>query len=145
MFKGWFEGPTIQKIGFEDIGHAIKNPDLCVLINTMSIGEQECLIQNTVPYDQEEQLINDIITKYDHVNKKIIIYGKNAADNSVDRKYRQLIGLGFSNVYIYPGGLFEWVLLQDIYGFDEFPTNKRILDILKYKPPSQFLIPRLRY
>jgi len=30
--------------------------------------------------------------------------------------------------------LFEWLLLQDIYGYDEFPTTIKVLDILKYKP-----------
>ena len=29
--------------------------------------------------------------------------------------------------------MFEWLLLQDIYGDDEFPTTTKELDILKYK------------
>ena len=29
---------------------------------------------------------------------------------------------------------FEWILLQDIYGDENFPTTKKILDILKYRP-----------
>jgi hypothetical protein len=44
--------------------------------------------------------------------------------------------MGFVNVYLYPGGLFEWLLLQDIYGDDEFPTTIKELDILKYKPDN---------
>ena len=47
-----------------------------------------------------------------------------------------MIDLGFINVYIYLGGLFEWLLLQDIYGRDLFKTTKNELDILKYKPDS---------
>jgi hypothetical protein len=35
---------------------------------------------------------------------------------------------------MYLGGMFEWMLLQDIYGRDEFPTTSKVLDILKYKP-----------
>ena len=50
------------------------------------------------------------------------------------------MSLGFYNVYLYNGGLFEWLLLQDIYGFDEFPTTKKELDILKYKPKSGFTL-----
>ena len=42
--------------------------------------------------------------------------------------------LGFVNVYIYIGGLFEWLCLQDIYSKEEFPTNIYERDILKYKP-----------
>ena len=44
----------------------------------------------------------------------------------------------FTNVFIYPGGLFEWLLLQDIYGFDDFPTTKKERDHLKYKGKSVF-------
>ena len=54
-------------------------------------------------------------------------------------KYTQLVNLGFVNVYIYPGGLFEWLCLQDIYGDDEFPTTNKELDILKYKPARLLL------
>ena len=44
------------------------------------------------------------------------------------------------NVYLYAGGLFEWLHLQDIYGKQEFPTTTYILDILKYKPMPTFTI-----
>ena len=53
-------------------------------------------------------------------------------------KYTQLLNLGFTNVYIYPGGLFEWLCLQDIYGFENFPTTKKELDILRFKGRSIF-------
>ena len=46
--------------------------------------------------------------------------------------------LGLKNIYIYSGGLFEWLLLQDIYGEDEFPTTSKELDILKFKPVKYF-------
>jgi hypothetical protein len=52
---------------------------------------------------------------------------------------------GFPEVYVYSGGLFEWMLLQDIYGQDEFPTTKKVLDILKWKPASQLIRPRIGY
>ena len=42
--------------------------------------------------------------------------------------------------HIYIGGLFEWLLLQDIYGDDEFPTTTKIIDILKYKGKSNKFI-----
>ena len=34
--------------------------------------------------------------------------------------------------------MFEWLCLQDIYSSDLFPTTKKELDILKYKPISKF-------
>ena len=53
--------------------------------------------------------------------------------NSIVKKYYQLQKLGINNIFIYMGGLFEWLLLQDIYGNDQFPTTTEIIDILKYK------------
>ena len=57
-------------------------------------------------------------------------------NNLIYDKYDQLVKLGFSKVFIYPGGIFEWLCLQDIYSDENFPTNKKELDILKYKPDS---------
>ena len=73
-----------------------------------------------------------------NTNKYIIIYGKNANDDTIYNKYEQLLKLGFMNVFIYSGGMFEWLCLQDIYGNELFPTTKKELDILKYKPISNF-------
>ncbi|HIF15020.1 MAG TPA: hypothetical protein EYQ86_06785 [Bacteroidetes bacterium] len=60
-------------------------------------------------------------------------------------KYRQLVSLGFTQIYIYPGGLFEWLMLQDIYGYDEFPTTKKQLDFLKYKARQRLNVGLLEY
>jgi hypothetical protein len=77
--------------------------------------------------------------------KRIIIYGKNANDETVNKKHEQLTSLGFYNTFIYSGGLFEWILLQDIYGSDLFPTTKKELDILKFKPKQTLNIELLEY
>ena len=63
----------------------------------------------------------------------IIVYGTNACDETVQKKCQQLLGLGFQNIYVYPGGMFEWLLLQDIYGEDLFPTIGVCKDLLEYK------------
>lgn len=63
-----------------------------------------------------------------------MVYGKNCNDEKIYEKEEQLRKLGFSNTFIYTGGLFEWLMLQDIYGNSEFPTTSYDLDILKYKP-----------
>ncbi len=124
---------SIQKISFEDIQTAIKNHELYLLINTLPLTEQKCLIKNTCSVDKEIDIINKHMNKYNK-NIKIIIYGKNSNDFTTQKKYEQLISLGFYNVYIYTGGMFEWLLLQDIYGSEEFPTTSKELDILRYKP-----------
>ena len=64
----------------------------------------------------------------------------NSSDYSIFKKYEQLIKLGFYNVFVYTGGLFEWLLLQDIYGTEEFPTTAKQLDILKYKASQKLNI-----
>jgi len=125
--------PSIQKISFEDVQYILKNHESHLLINTLNDSEQECLIPYTISALNEEKTINEYLQKH-FKNIKIIIYGKNANDEKIYKKYNQLTSLGFYNVYLYCGGLFEWLLLQDIYGTIEFPTTKKELDILKYKP-----------
>lgn len=136
-FMEWFHKPA-TKIGFDDVLFAIRNPERFVIINTLSSNEQDCLIQNTLTALDEENTINEMLTQYEQVVRKIVLYGKNATDNTVDKKRAQLNGLGFGDVYIYSGGLFEWTLLQDIYGEREFPTTKKVMDMLKYKPQNAF-------
>ena len=132
--KGFKMGNTqsIRKINFEDIQTIIKTPELYLLINTLSDNEQHCLIKNTVSIHQEELLINKYLRSGKNIY--IIVYGKNSNDERIYKKYQQLLSLGFYNVFIYMGGMFEWLLLQDIYGTDDFPTTSKQLDVLKYKP-----------
>jgi len=125
----------IKYIGFEDVKYAICHTENYILINTLAITDQECLIYGTIPYNTEETIINDMIDNGHTDNIIIILYGKNSAVVSVNDKSNQLIKLGFKNVYIYGGGLFEWLLLQDIYGAVEFPTTSKCKDLLKYRAP----------
>jgi len=134
MFSQLFH-KTYNKLSFEDVQKAIQHN--YTLINTLSTHKQDCLIQNTVISSDEEPVMNNLLNNYNSSQTTIIIYGENSSDNSVETKYNQLHKCGFYNIYIYSGGLFEWLLLQDIYGFDEFPTTSKILDILKYKPNKQ--------
>jgi len=130
--------PNYKKVGFEDMLKAcFDSGKKYVVINTLSSNEQNNLIQNTTPIEHEEKIINEMMEKYE--DKTIIVYGKNSCDSSVEKKYKQLIKLGL-NVHIYTGGLFEWHLLQDIYGKDDFPTigNEKNVDILNYRPTKIF-------
>jgi len=135
---------SIQKINFEDIQYVLKNPESNLLINTLPDTEQFCLLPNTVHASQEEVIINKYLTN-GLKNIRIIIYGRNCNDEKIYTKYSQLTSLGFNNVYIYSGGLFEWLSLQDIYGIQEFPTTKKELDLLKYKPNKILNISLLEY
>lgn len=135
---------TSIKINYEDVQYILKHPEGHLLINTLSDAQQECLIVNTMNIKNEENIINSCI-KNGRKDIKIIIYGKNCNDDKTVHKYTQLTSLGFYNVYIYVGGLFEWLMLQDIYGENEFPTTKKELDILKYKPYKVLNIALLEY
>lgn len=123
---------SMQKINYEDMQTVVKNSETYLLINTLPPSEQHCLISHTIAIDKEEIIIN----KYIRENKsiRIIVYGRNCNDETVQTKYQQLLSLGFYNIYVYLGGIFEWLLLQDIYGKELFPTTKRESDLLKFKP-----------
>lgn len=143
MFSQWFiQKKNDKKVGFEDVLYAIQNPHVCYLINVLPSNEQSCLITGSMPYENEEKEINDLLKNNKH-DAIIIIYGKNSCDNKVEEKYKQLFDLGFSQLYIYYGGLFEWLLLQDIYGND-FVTTTPNLDLLKYRPRPLFQLPTIR-
>lgn len=120
---------AMKKINFENMQNFIKGKN--IIINTLTEKEQECLIQGTINILDEVKILNECLNN--SKDRDIIIYGKNCNDEKLFSKYKQLIDLGFTNVYIYIGGLFEWLLLQDIYGDENFPTTSKELDILKYK------------
>ena len=130
----------------EDVQDACKynntrNEKRYIIINTMDKNWQSCLIQNTISIQEEEETINGILNnKCANSNANditVIVYGTNSNDESIYLKHEQLVKLGIKNAFIYTGGMFEWLLLQDIYGRDLFPTTSRELDILKYKPRKQ--------
>ena len=122
---------NIQKVHFEDLQNSINHNNEVILINTLKSIHQSCLIYNTIQIDSEEDIINELLKK--NKNKKIIIYGKNYNDITVYKKYNQLKQLGFTNIYVYPGGIFEWLCLQDIFGTELFKTKGQELNILKFK------------
>lgn len=112
-----------------------------LLISTLDAARQDCIIKNTVSAKNEESQINDIISgKNEYADRiTVVVYGKNASDESVMTKYTQLKTLGILNVCVYLGGMFEWLLLQDIYGPELFPTTGKCLDILEFRAPSVLL------
>ena len=117
-------------INFEDMQAGINNKEY-IIINTLRENQQHCLINGTLSMSNEEEMLNTYLKS--NRNVRIIVYGMNSTDLNITKKYDQLLALGFVNVFIYSGGLFEWLLLQDIYGKELFPTTVYERDILKYK------------
>ena len=126
---------TSPHINFEDLQSAINDQERTLIINTLDAHMQNCLIAGTLAIEQEVEVLNAQLKKNTEV--RIIIYGMNATDKTVQKKYEQLLKLGFYNVYIFSGGLFEWLLLQDVYGSELFPTTATKVDLLKYKGRRQ--------
>ena len=135
---------SMQNVNYEDIQQILENTEAYMIINTLEDNNQTCLIKNTMTTEMEIKMINQLI-KLCNKNIKIIIYGKNYNDDTIYRKFEQLKKLGFYKVFIYKGGIFEWLLLQDVYGDKVFPTNNKILDILKYKPSGTLHTKMLGY
>ena len=122
---------SMNKINFEDVQYLQKHNKNLLIISTLPENQQTCLIKGTIDPVNEVKVINKLIGKEDIT---IVVYGKNCNDTTITAKYNSLINLGFTKTYIYSGGLFEWLLLQDIYGDELFPTTSKELDILKYRP-----------
>ena len=121
---------SIQKINFEYMQDEII-ANSSYIISTLPNESQGCLIQGTLSPSREVEILNNNLKTNKRL--KLIIYAMNACDDSLATKCRQLLKLGYTNLYIYAGGLFEWLLLQEIYGIELFPTSSPCQDHLKYK------------
>ena len=131
----------VPKVSYEDIQMVVYQntniPHSTLIINTLPPSLQHCLIKTTADIRYEEQLVNTFIHKNRDI--MIIVYGKNSNDITILHKYEQLVKLGFTNVHIYTGGIFEWMLLYEIYGNELFKITRYEIDILRYRPKSVLL------
>ena len=96
-----------------------------VLINTLPLDRQSYLIKGTLLAIEEARRMNEYLYKNKHID--IVVYGLDHQDQSVLKKFAQLKELGFTKVSMYMGGMFEWALLQEIYGTN-FPTEGSLRD-----------------
>lgn len=117
-------------VNYNNMHDFIKNKN--IIINTMPLDMQSCLIKGTISIDDEVEIINRYM-KMEQWDVLIVLYGKNDQDISVREKCNQLLNLQFKNVYMYMGGMFEWLLLQEMFGEECFPTTVQEYDVLKYK------------
>jgi hypothetical protein len=134
----FFSKNKINNVNFEEVQKIINiNNNLnTVIINTLPTHTQEYVILNTTNALKEEQYLNEQLQN-GNKNIKILVYGKHYNDNSVLKKCSDLKTLGFSDVNMYGGGVFEWLLLRDVYGDELFPLNvgpHSAVEILDYKP-----------
>jgi hypothetical protein len=135
IFQFFSKNNKVKKVGYEDVLISLSRnySEDYLLINTLLASEQDILIPNTICYSTEEDIINNLIKDGSLYKYNIIVYGKNCCDETAEKKCQQLIKLGFPNVFFYPGGMFEWCLLQDVYSFKNFPTTQPVKDILYFR------------
>ena len=126
-----------NQISFEDVQFAQHTH---VIIITLPLSRQQYLIENTVNCHEEIQVVEHAIKH----KKPIIVYGLNCNDPTIYKKYDQIKKLG-GHVFLYTGGLFEWMLLQDIYGHTHFKTTNKTNDVLQFKPNNVLNIKYITY
>jgi rhodanese-related sulfurtransferase len=115
----------LQRVNFEDVQSAQQGAAL--IINVMHENEQAVLIAGTVKPCDEVEAVNDALRR----KFPIIVYGRHANDVAAEAKCAQLRALG-SRSFLYAGGLFEWLMLQDIFGAEQFSTTGNKLDLLDF-------------
>ncbi len=130
---------SINYANYCDIQNAVRSGK--TVVHIMDVSDETILIKGTLTAYQEVEKINLWISNGAFDNE-IYIYGYSNADfNKLLQRHKQLLGLGFHKVYIYFGGMFEWLLLRDVYGATEFPLDGLIkgamVDILKYNKPCE--------
>jgi len=143
-----FKAP-VSNIGFDDILVALKDKTRYIFISTMPVDMQNALIPNTIPCSDEATTINRIMDEFNTAKYTLIVYGKNACDTDPSKKYEQLWNLGFSDIHIFPGGMFEYILLNDMYGEKLFPISGSngtgspvvTVDIMTYRPIKNIFLP----
>jgi hypothetical protein len=122
---------SMPSYNYHQLQDRMKNQNDIVLINTLPLTRQDCLIKGTLKALIEVEHMNKLLKT--NKNKEIIIYGLHHTDLSVIQKYNQLKKLGFKNVHIYFGGMYEWLLLQEVFDITNFQTDGYIKNIVEYK------------
>ena len=151
LFPQWVSADALAapalsavRVGFHDVLHVTsriaRGDSYTILLNTLPSNQQQYLIRGTIACEREETYMNELIkggaTSLDKYT--VILYGKHGTDETPVGKRTQLMNLGFTRVYVYAGGLFEWALLQEVYGVEHFPTQGTPpRDLLHYAAPQR--------
>lgn len=134
---------SVEKVSACDIKYIHeKHIDDYIIITTIDNTDNIPLIKGTISPQEEETIINKMIINKHKRIKGIIIYGKNSQDASVIKKYKQLIQYNIGEIYIYIGGLFEWLLLHNTYPevflIDTYINKYNVWDF--HAPPNNTII-----
>lgn len=120
-----------DRVNFEAVPTASADGLLLTTLGSSPGADPECAIAGTVPECQEAGRIKDVLSSSPDI--PIVIYGSNSVDVAPFEKWRNLTQRGFTNVTVYTGGLFEWLLLREVYGAEVFPVTNPQNDLLRFK------------
>jgi hypothetical protein len=127
---------TMERFHKSSPPHQSPQKNNTILINTFTPVQQQQhgLIRGTTLADKEEQVVQSALER--DLSITILVYGHNALDPLPYRQADKLRNLGFKNVYVYVGGMFEWLLLCDLYGPDQYPLmTVQEEDPMHHAPP----------
>jgi hypothetical protein len=68
-----------------------------------------------------ELITIDSLKRSNRFDVPILVYGHNMFDTTVKTQSTILMNNGFTKVFVYVGGMFEWMLLHKLYGNTAFP------------------------
>jgi len=106
----------IKEIGVTDFTKLL-GTDRVLLFNGLKKQYHSCIIPRTIPYSDMKKVIKNMKEE----NIAVVYcanYSCNASHKFAEKKLSHL-----ETVYIYRGGVFEWLLLQKKYGKKKYPTS----------------------
>ena len=106
----------IKEIGVTDFIKLIRT-DRVLLFNGLKKQYHSCVIPGTIPYSDMRKVIKNM--SVEHIP---VVYCANYSCNASHKFAEKKLG-HLETVYIYSGGVFEWLLLQKKYGKKKYPTS----------------------
>jgi len=100
-----------------------------ILLASPLVDAKMWRIDGTLTPETEEREINRIIQNYSSCGKtpeeKFVYYGLNSVDKSPDEQAANLATHGIE-ASVYRGGMFEWLLLREVFGADNYPVCSNV-------------------
>lgn len=106
----------IKEIGSTDFKKLLGTGRV-MLFNGLKKQYHSCVIPSTIPYSDMRKAIKSMTSE--HIP---VVYCANYSCNASHKFAEKKLG-HLDTVYIYSGGIFEWLLLQKKYGKKKYPTN----------------------
>jgi rhodanese-related sulfurtransferase len=107
----------IKQIGVTDFKKLLGTGRV-LLFNALKKDYHSCVIPGTIPYTVMKKVIKNM--KEEDI---VVVYCANYSCNLSHKFAEKKLG-HLETVYIYSGGVFEWLLLQKKYGKKKYPSSE---------------------